>query len=587
MKHRRIILGGIVVAGLVGVVALERRNSTTAINPRPLFYLIADTERELERLPLELTRISEEEENSIGRELALQHGVHVRQSETPESKRIAEYVSTVGQRVAGHVKRKGIRYKFHYQDDSSFVNAYAVPGGQVVFGRGLLELLESEDELAAILGHEIAHVDERHAIERLQYELKSRKLGLRGLYRLGRPAILIFEAGYTKERELEADRAGQELAVAAGYSPSGAPEAMKRFIRLQRAAYQPAASPLDELMRVPIASLREYFRTHPPALDRVQVMEKQIQARGWDTAQPMRPMPVRAIFLTEWADGLDGRGLFDRAIARYEQAIQLDPNHLPARMGLARAAWRKCDAAATTAAAREVILREANNTWAWQRLAQALAAENRSAAPVAFSSLFQKVSTDSSSRLRAETLLAVQVERFGLEPYAGQVPEVAKFWHDAAGRLNAKSEAEMRRRLAWWLFHAGRALQAEQELRAARQRYPELEIGTDLAWVLSELGRQADAQAVALCKDDGEFHALQAVIAWRTDQRDKAKTHFQTAAERDPVWLEPKWIANTFSPATTVVLEELRLGELARRKQAEIRGARPSGKAPARPSAPR
>ena len=589
MKHRRIILGAIVVAGLAGVVALERRGSTTTINPRPLFYLIADTERELERLPLELTRVSEEEENSIGRELALQYGVHFRQGKTPESKRIAEYISAVGRRVASHVKRKGIRYNFYYRDESGFVDAYAMPGGQVVFGRGLLELLESEDELAAILGHEIAHVDERHAIERLQYELKSRKLGLRGLYRLGRPAILIFEAGYTKEREVEADRAGLELAVAAGYSPSGATEVMKRFIHLQRATYQPAASPLDELMRVPIASLREYFRSHPPAPERISAMERQIQARGWNAAQPMRPMPVRAIFLTELADGLDRRGLYDRAIARYEQALQLDANYLPAWQGLARAAWRKGDAAKTISASQAVIARNPNETQAWHWLAAALAAEDRAGAPAAFSRFFQKVSAEAPRPLLAETLLTVQIQQFGLEAYAGQVPEIAKFWREAAGRLNAKSEAEMRRRLAWWLFHGGRAIQAEQELQAARQRYPQAElVATDLAWVLSELGRQADAQALANgVEEDDELLALKSAIAWRTDQRDRAKTHFQAAAERDPVWLEPKWIANTFSPATASVLEELRTAELARRKEAEMRAARRSGKAPAQPTAPR
>ncbi len=591
MKRQRIILGVIVVAGLAGVVALERRGSTTTINPRPLFYLIADTERELERLPLELTRVSEEEENSIGRELALQYGVHFRQGETPESKRIAEYVSTVGQRVAANVKRKGIRYNFHYRDDSAFVNAYAMPGGQVVFGRGLLELLESEDELAAILGHEIAHVDERHAIERLQYELKSRKLGLRGLYRLGRPAILIFEAGYTKERELEADRAGLELAVAAGYSPSGATEVMKRFLRLQQATYQPAASLIDELMRVPIASLREYFRSHPPAWERIQAMEKQIQERGWNAAQPMRPMPVRAIFLTELADGLDRRGLYDRAIARYEQALQLDPNHLPARKGLASAAWRKGDAAATAAASREIIVRTPDDTWAWQRLAQALAAENRSGAPAAFSTFFQKVSAEASKPLLAETLLTVQIQQFGLEAYAGQVPEIAKFWREAAGRLNAKSEAEMRYRLAWWLYRAGRQPQAQQELAAAPQRFP----GDRQAYflqglVFSDLGRQADALAMINSGQPEEASfasAAMAVIRWRTDQRDEAKELFQKAAEADPVWLEAKWIANTFSPATASVLEELRTAELARRKEAEMRAARRSGKAPAQPTAPR
>jgi tetratricopeptide (TPR) repeat protein len=266
----------------------------------------------------------------------------------------------------------------------------------------------------------------------------------------------------------------------------------------------------------------------------------------------------------------------------------MDPNYLPARKGLARAAWRKGDASAAAAASREIIARSPDDTWAWQRLAQALAAESRSGAPTAFARFFQEVSARASKPLLAETLLTVQIQQFGLEAFAGQLPEVAKFWREASGKLNARSEAEMRRQLAVWLFRAGRAIQAEQELQAARQRSPESgQIDTDLAWVLSDMGRQADAQVLAEgIQEDDEIRALKAVIAWRIDQRDRAKARFQALAERDPVWLEPKWIANTFSPATASVVEEMRTAELARRREEERRAAQRAGKAPQQPSVP-
>jgi len=372
VSRRRILVLLLLIAGLAGIWALQRKQASTEVTPRPLLYLVADTQRELERIPLELTRVRVEEENQIGEELARSCGLTPANTKDPEVNRIRDYVNEAGHRVTGGVKRPGIHYRFHYNPSESFVNAAALPGGQIVIGKGLLQLLESEDELAAILGHEIAHVDQRHAIGRLQYELQSRKLGLGGLYQLGSIGVKLFQAGYTKEQELEADREGLRLAVAAGYSAGGAIEAMKRLERLSQSAGTPATSPVEEIARVPVQALREYFRSHPPARERITAFEDEIAANGWKIDAARRPLAIRAIFLSDEAEEFDRRGFYDKAIRRFEDALAADAKFPRAKKGLALARWHSGDAARAATAAEEALRVNPESAAIWGLLARSL-----------------------------------------------------------------------------------------------------------------------------------------------------------------------------------------------------------------------
>ena len=291
---RRVILAVLLLGGAVALFLLQRSRASAPISARPLIYLVADTEREAERIPLMLTRVSDAEEMKAGMEVAEEDGLFSRRDLNPDDLSNAEYLNKVGTAVASHVQRRAIRYRFFLDGNKNWVNACALPGGYIIVGRGLLDLMQSEDELAAVLGHEITHVDNRHAIERLQYELASRKLGLEGIYQLGRPAVEIFKAGYTKQQELEADRVGLELAVEAGYSPAGILKLMERFERLE-AQYQQrrAGSPIEEIAEVPISALEEYFRSHPPASERKAALEREIRARNWSEAAAERPLAIR------------------------------------------------------------------------------------------------------------------------------------------------------------------------------------------------------------------------------------------------------------------------------------------------------
>jgi beta-barrel assembly-enhancing protease len=288
---RRVVLAAILIGGAVALFVLQWSRASAPISPRPLLYLVADTERESERIPPALTRVSDEEENAAGEKIAQEEGLEQPGELSLEDTRATAYLNRVGSAVAAHVHRRGIRYRFYLSNDKGLVNAYALPGGYIIVGRGLINLLRSEDALAAVLGHEIAHVDDRHAVERLQYELASQKLGLQDVYHLGRPAVQLFQAGYTKEQELEADRVGLEYAVQAGYSPAGILQLMEDFEKLEaQTAPGPAPSPIDEIAGVPWAALQEYFRSHPPATERKAALESEIRKMGWNGWAPVRPL---------------------------------------------------------------------------------------------------------------------------------------------------------------------------------------------------------------------------------------------------------------------------------------------------------
>ena len=83
------------------------------------------------------------------------------------------------------------------------------------------EITPSEDQMAAVLGHEIEHINHYYCSERVQVEAKLRNLKLGVVGVLVQIPLSVWEAGYNKDEELEADREGMRLAVLAGYSPYG------------------------------------------------------------------------------------------------------------------------------------------------------------------------------------------------------------------------------------------------------------------------------------------------------------------------------------------------------------------------------
>jgi len=286
---RWIALIVIILGGAGALFFVQTRKVGTPVGPAALLRWLAGAQREITRVPAAAKRISDEEEIRIGNQMAQQHNLRFRTGgQDADSRAVQAYVSLIGARVSGRAHRK-LPYKFHYIPGRNFINAFALPGGQLFIGEGLIALMDSEDELAAVLGHEIEHIDHYHCAERVQTEAALRRIPLGGL--LGIP-VEVFEAGYSKDQELEADREGTRLAVWAGYSPLGAIRMFEAFDRLYRRSLSPAKDPQQELSRVALQTLEGYFRSHPVPSERIDQIQRMIADNHWEKLISERNLEV-------------------------------------------------------------------------------------------------------------------------------------------------------------------------------------------------------------------------------------------------------------------------------------------------------
>ncbi|MFW6296835.1 MAG: M48 family metallopeptidase, partial [Halothece sp.] len=133
---------------------------------------------------------------------------------------INNYVDRIGQRLAQYSTRPNIPYKFYVVRDDS-INAFATMGGNVYMNTGLIKAADNEAQLASVVAHEIAHIDERHAVEQMrQRALAQGVLSAAGLDESTAVQIgveLALQRPNSREDEIEADQRGLEMLRAAGY----------------------------------------------------------------------------------------------------------------------------------------------------------------------------------------------------------------------------------------------------------------------------------------------------------------------------------------------------------------------------------
>lgn len=224
------------------------------------------------------------------------------------------WVNRLGQRLASVSGRTDIKYQFKVLDDDE-VNAVAAPGGFIYVNRGTLNFVKSEDELAAVMGHEVGHVAGRHSMKQINAQLLGslvlagfQALHANTLSTIGGMAGGLAMLKFGRDEENDADRRGLRNAVATGYSG----DAMLDFFRR-----------LDATEKEHPSKLEIYFLNHPPTPERIRRISKEP-----GTAHS-------ATNLLALAEGLESRSLYRRAAEVYRQALQGDPDNRELKQKLA------------------------------------------------------------------------------------------------------------------------------------------------------------------------------------------------------------------------------------------------------------
>lgn len=184
---------------------------------------------------------------------------------------LSDYVSLVGAAVAEQSIRAGeVDFRFGVLDTDE-VNAFAAPGGYIFVTRGALALMESESELAGVLAHEVAHVDEKHVLDDIRRSdvmgTASDEAAVSGplLDRISELGASMLFMGLSREDEMQADSLGLLYARAVGYRPDG----MLQFL-----------THLDAAAQAQEGGLREWVASHPPTGERVEKLRADMAAAG-------------------------------------------------------------------------------------------------------------------------------------------------------------------------------------------------------------------------------------------------------------------------------------------------------------------
>jgi predicted Zn-dependent protease len=217
----------------------------------------------------EFSLMSEAQEISIANESEPQIKEEMGVYNDPE---LQKYVSEIGWKMAKISERSQLPWRFTVVDVPA-VNAFAVPGGAIYVTRGIMPFLDSEAELAGVIGHEIGHVTARHSAQ--QY---TRQIGAQaGLIGLGifvpaaRPfgdlsaqALGVLFLKYGRDDELQADQLGAGYESKLGWDPAAVPAFLSTLGRLDAAAGDRRGVP-------------NWLSTHPDPLSRVSEIQPTVQ----------------------------------------------------------------------------------------------------------------------------------------------------------------------------------------------------------------------------------------------------------------------------------------------------------------------
>lgn len=364
--------------------------------------------------------LSQEEEIRIGREIRQSVRGRLKFIEDPE---IELYVDRIGRRLLDAVGNTRYPYRFFVVEDGS-TNAFAVPGGNIFLHSGLIQRVESTDELASVVAHEIVHVHARH-FAALAAPDETVLLGMLGVFLapvLG-PAVLAApvvsmtrQLEFSRQMEEQADNLGVGYLARAGYDPQAAVDFMEKLYREK--LLNPVGTPT-------------YLMSHPLTEQRIANMAASIRGLGLTRPRFKGADDIERLKLL-----IELRSEPNAVVERRKKAHEKDPEAAaPAYLlGAAYAAtgrWR---------AARDLLERAARLDPALPSVHRDLGrAYSRTGEPAkahaAFEAMLEREPDDPVTRLYQGRLFEKESRfRQAVRSYL-RARQLAPFWPEAARRL--------------------------------------------------------------------------------------------------------------------------------------------------------
>ena len=214
---------------------------------------------------IQLSNISDRQEIKLGKQINQQ----LLRSDVKlyRDRDINNYIKRIGKRLEVHNTRKKIPYVFQVVKDDS-INAFATMGGYVYINTGLIKAAENEAELASVVGHEIAHIQNKDAVKQMRQTAIARGLATAAGVEQSQLANIGYELAIrrrsSRAAERNADRSGLRMLTEAGYAPQGMVSFMKKLQSKSR------------------NSAPAFLSTHPSPASRVQYLQ------SWVNAEPRK-----------------------------------------------------------------------------------------------------------------------------------------------------------------------------------------------------------------------------------------------------------------------------------------------------------
>lgn len=245
-----------------------------------------------------------------------------------------QYITSVGQKMIPHTHRRQMPYNYRVVN-ATYVNAYAFPGGSIAATRGILLKMENEAELAALLGHEMGHVNARHSAAQMskgqltQLVVGGAQAFIGAKYsesaaniagQLGMLGASMLLASYSRDDEREADALGNEYMVKAGYSTTGMVGLMEMLNSMNRS--QPGYAQV-------------LFSTHPMSSERYQTAIQTAQT----TYAASKSAPLNR---DRYMDNIAGVRRIENAIEKMQKAdVAMNRKQFPQAESLLQQALRQ------------------------------------------------------------------------------------------------------------------------------------------------------------------------------------------------------------------------------------------------------